>query len=179
MLGTALTRLRWLGWTAFYRLFGRFIFAEMGIGCTFEGWVEIPQFGGRIQLGRNVRICSNVSLTVVPGATLDLADDVFIGIGVVISSHSSVSIGRGTLVAEYVCLHDNDHAREPLGPLAERGFVTEDLQIGANSWIGAHAVLVRGAGMGDDCVLGAGAVLTKKLPNGTRAAGVPARPLAN
>jgi acetyltransferase-like isoleucine patch superfamily enzyme len=51
------------------------------------------------------------------------------------------------------------------------------LSIGDDCWIGAKAVLVKGSGLGRRCVLGAGAVLTKKLPDNTVAAGVPARPL--
>jgi acetyltransferase-like isoleucine patch superfamily enzyme len=95
---------------------------------------------------------------------------------VVISAHRRVTIGNHTMLAEYVCIHDNDHRLDKSNiPVAERGYVADPLEIGANCWIGAQAVLVRGGGLGENCVLGAGAVLTRILPAGSTAVGVPAK----
>ena len=40
---------------------------------------------------------------------------------------------------------------------------------------GAHVTVVDGASVGDHCVVGAGAVVTKPLPPNSLAVGVPAR----
>jgi acetyltransferase-like isoleucine patch superfamily enzyme len=170
-----LTRARWLFWTGFYRLLGRFVLGRMGEGCWFEGWVDVPAMGGEIRLGRRVRLCRNVELTAIRGARVVVGDGAFIGRGVVVSAHAEVEIGARTLVAEYACIHDNDHAVESLRDGAMPAFVSTPLRVGNDCWIGAHAVLVRSSGMGDRCVLGAGAVLTSILAPGTTAAGVPAR----
>jgi virginiamycin A acetyltransferase len=47
------------------------------------------------------------------------------------------------------------------------------VRIGAGSWIGAHAVVM--ADVGAETVVGAGAVVTRAVPGGVVAAGVPAR----
>jgi acetyltransferase-like isoleucine patch superfamily enzyme len=51
------------------------------------------------------------------------------------------------------------------------------IEIGSNVFIGLNAILMPGARIGDDCVIGAGSVVVKDVPSGTVAAGVPARPL--
>lgn len=126
-------------------------------------------------IGDQSYICRNVEFSVPRGGELILENGVFVGRGCIISAHSRVQIGAASMLGEYVCIHDNDHKLEPRNvPIAMRGFVSQPLHIGTNSWIGAGAVLVRGSGMGNDCVLGAGAVLTKVLPDAVLAVGVPA-----
>jgi len=175
MLGFIHHRLRALCWTCFYRILGRFAFVHLGKGSRFEGWIDIPQRGGRIVIGRNVYVCRFVEFSVPRNGELIIGDGVFIGRGTVISAHKKVEIGMGSMLGEFVSIHDNDHNFDsPDLPLGEQGFVTEPLEIGANCWIGAKAVLVRSSGMEERCVLGAGAVLTKRMPAGTMAVGVAA-----
>jgi acetyltransferase-like isoleucine patch superfamily enzyme len=179
MIGFIYHRLGTMYWTAFYRVFGRLVFTRLGKGVVFEGWVDIPQKGGKIVSGDDVRICRLVEFSVPPGGQLVVEDGVFIGRGVMMSVQSRVGIGRNTMVAEFVSIHDNDHIfSDPDLAIERQGFVSEPLEVGANCWIGAKAVLLRRSGMGNHCVLGAGAVLTKRLPSGIKAAGVPAAPLA-
>ena len=176
MLGFLQSRVRRLFWTLFYRSFGRVAFKSLGDGAVFEGWVDIPQRGGSIVIGPRVLLCRLVEFSVPPGGQLIIEEGAFIGRGVVVSAHCRVTIGKDTMIAEFVSIHDNDHkVSNPDRPIAEQGFLSQPLEIGRNCWIGAKAVLVRRSGMGDRCVLGAGAVLTKPLPPDSMAAGVPAQ----
>ena len=179
MFGFVVTRLRSVIWSLFYRTLGRLIFCKLGKGVRFEGWVGVPQRGGRIVVGDHVYFCRFVELTVPAGGELVFGDSVFVGRGVVISTHSRGTIGSHTMLGEYASIHDNDHRLERAElPIAERGFVSEVLGIGPNCWLGAKAVLLRGSGMNENCVLGARAVLTGKLPAGGTAVGVPAKPIS-
>ena len=47
------------------------------------------------------------------------------------------------------------------------------MTIGGDSWIGEHAVVM--AGVGRHCVIGAGAVVVKPIPDFAIAVGVPAK----
>lgn len=53
-----------------------------------------------------------------------------------------------------------------------------DVVIGNDVWLGARVVVTAGVTIGDGCIVGAGAVVTKDLPAGSIAAGVPARVIA-
>ena len=47
------------------------------------------------------------------------------------------------------------------------------VRVGAGSWIGSGAVIL--ADIGKNCVIGAGSVVTRPIPDHVVAAGVPAR----
>ena len=49
------------------------------------------------------------------------------------------------------------------------------MHIGRNVWIGANTVIVPGVTIGENCVIGAGSVVTKDIPPNTVAVGNPCR----
>lgn len=136
----------------------------------------MPQRGGRISIGPGVRIARGVEFTVLRNAQLNVHPGVFIGRGAVISVHERVDIERDAMVAEYVCIHDNNHRRsDPDRAIAEQGFDAAPIVIGEGSWIGAHAIILKGVTLGPNCVVGAGAVVTRSFPSHSTLVGVPAR----
>lgn len=57
-----------------------------------------------------------------------------------------------------------------------RGLFT-DTRIGARCFIGGRSIIMPGITIGDDCVIGAGSVVTRDIPSGSIAAGNPAKVL--
>lgn len=51
--------------------------------------------------------------------------------------------------------------------------------IGNNVYIGQRAMILRGVTVGDNCIIGAGSIVTKDIPANTVVAGVPARPICS
>jgi acetyltransferase-like isoleucine patch superfamily enzyme len=51
--------------------------------------------------------------------------------------------------------------------------------IGTNVFVGLNAIILPGVRVGDNCVIGAGAVVTKSVPSGSIVAGNPARIVGN
>ncbi|MBQ7850557.1 MAG: acyltransferase [Clostridia bacterium] len=49
------------------------------------------------------------------------------------------------------------------------------ITVGSNVHIGMHAIIMPGVHIGSNCVIGAGAIVTKDVPDNSVAAGVPAR----
>jgi acetyltransferase-like isoleucine patch superfamily enzyme len=87
---------------------------------------------------------------------VDIGRDVLIGAGVHIPSgadtHGSADLDR---------------------PIREQGGTRRMVHIGEGTWIGSAAVVM--ADIGRHCIVGAGAVVTKAIPDYAMAVGVPAR----
>jgi len=135
------------------------------INCSYKGIIKI---GEGTNLTRNSALFSN-------NATLEIGNNVHIGIGSVITAREQISIGDDTLIAEYVTIRDQDHKVEIGKITANNGFVTAPIHIGTNVWVGAKAVILKGVTIGDNSVIAAGAVVTKDIPANVLAGGVPAK----
>lgn len=175
-MGWFVKRALTLFWTGFYYLLSPTVFDALGRGCRFQGWIDIPQKGGRLQIGDGVTICYGVSITTMPGASVQLRNGAYIGRGVVISAHGEIDIGNNVLLGEYVCIHDNDHVYDDqFTPIGVQGFNVGTCSVGDNSWLGAGVKMTRNASVGTSSVVAAGAVVCGALPDNTVSAGVPAR----
>ena len=60
-------------------------------------------------------------------------------------------------------------------PIMHQDKAEADVHVGADAWLGARVTVLPGVRVGDGAVVAAGAVVTKDLPSGCIAAGVPAR----
>jgi acetyltransferase-like isoleucine patch superfamily enzyme len=93
-----------------------------------------------------------------------------------ISSYKHVSIGRECIVADRVMMIDFDHGMvEVERPIRNQGIYTRDVNVGHNVWIGYGACVLRGVTVGDNCVIGTSAVVTKDVPDNAVVGGVPAK----
>lgn len=63
--------------------------------------------------------------------------------------------------------------------IREQGVTHKGIKIGNNCWIGAGAVFLDGAELGDGCVVAANAVVTKKFPSNSVIGGVPSKIIKN
>ena len=64
---------------------------------------------------------------------------------------------------------------DPTVPYREQGHVTAPVVIGRNVWLGSRSSSRRGVRIGDNAVVGAGAVVTQGHPANSLAVGIPAR----
>jgi acetyltransferase-like isoleucine patch superfamily enzyme len=100
-------------------------------------------------------------------------------VGVIISTNGRVVIGDYAFLAHEVVLADSFAAR-PWVDGAGRESDGEEapeawIEIGENSWIGARAVLLGGARVGEGAIIGAAAVVDFQVPPYAIVAGNPAR----
>lgn len=132
------------------------------------------------KLGNNVRIGHNALIR----EQVVIGDNSVVGTGVIIDGNSS--IGRNVSIQTNVYIPWNTHIEDHvfLGPhciLTNDKYVMRtqyDLKgptIRRGASIGAGAVLLPSIEIGEEAVIGAGAVVTKNVPPKTIAHGVPAR----
>lgn len=87
-----------------------------------------------------------------------------------------VTLGDNVLIASHVSVTNGaeQHGTDRLDiPIREQPGKWPHVTIGADSWIGDRAVVM--ADVGAHCVIGAGAVVTKPIPDFAIAVGVPAQ----
>jgi len=84
----------------------------------------------------------------------------------------SIHIGKGTYIAPNVGLITANHRLDNLDEHEEGG----DIIIGKNCWIGMNVVILPGVVLGDNTIVGAGAIVTKSHVDGYCViGGVPAK----
>ncbi|NBC34944.1 hypothetical protein GTZ99_00050 [Novosphingobium sp. FSY-8] len=153
-------------------------------GITFAGPVRIGRgvrlrafAGGQMRVGAGVQF-DDGALVLVQGGRLDIGADCLIGRGAVVVCAQAMTIGAGTLMAEYVTLRDQDHRHDGDERLDAQGMVCAPVVIGHDVWLGAKVTVTRGVTIAPHAVVGAHAVVTRDLSVRGVYAGVPARPIA-
>lgn len=106
--------------------------------------------------------------------------DVIIGDHTRIGLHNTiigpVSIGNNVNLAQGITVTALNHNfGDATKRIDEQGVSTKPVVIGNDVWIGANVVVLPGVTIGSHCVVAAGAVVTKDVPDRTLVAGVPAK----
>lgn len=107
------------------------------------------------------------------GSNVSLMDDCQI------SCMDKIQIEDGVLMGSNVFITDNFHGtsnKEELciRPLERKLYSKGSVYIGKNVWIGRNVCIMPGVTIGDGAIVGANAVVTRDIPAGCIAAGVPA-----
>lgn len=132
----------------------------------------IRQFGAAV--GRNVRI-HTITVINPRWSNLIIGDDVYLGHDCIIDLSERVTLGHGSVIAAGVTLVTHqDAGTSHASPTADRlGTWSRPLQVGPFAFVGSRAVLL--ANVGQESIVGAGAVVVDPLPPGATGVGVPAR----
>lgn len=92
----------------------------------------------------------------------------------------TIRIGKDCIIGPGVILRTANHRFSKLDkPIRHQGHKTSDITLLNDVWLGANVVVLPGVEIGKGCVVGAGAVVTKSLPDYAIAVGVPARIIAS
>lgn len=125
--------------------------------CGEDIVIEPPFF---VDYGCNMRVgkafYANHNLVVLDGAPITFGDHVFIG--------------------PNCCFTTAGHPLDPAQRNAGLEYA-KPITIGNNVWIGMSVQVLPGVTIGDNAVIGAGSVVTKDIPAGMLAYGVPCRPI--
>ena len=108
------------------------------------------------------------------GTQISIGAGTFVNFDCVMIDVAPIRIGEDCQIATRVQLLTATHPIDP-GPRRDGWESGEPIAIGDNVWLGGGVIVCPGVTIGDDTVVGAGAVVTADLPPGVVAFGVPAR----
>ncbi|GAB3860611.1 sugar O-acetyltransferase [Nocardioides maradonensis] len=108
------------------------------------------------------------------GFNIAIGARTFVNYGLTALDVAAIRIGADCQIGPHVQLLTPTHPIEP-GPRRDKLEAAAPITIGDNVWLGGDVVVCPGVNIGDDTVVGAGAVVTRDLPAGVVAVGNPAR----
>jgi len=109
------------------------------------------------------------------GTNILLGKKCFFNFNCVVLDVCLVRIGDHTLFGPAVQIYTATH---PLNAeLRRKQEFAKPVEIGSDVWVGGGAIICPGVTIGSRCVIGAGSVVTRDLPEGVFAAGNPCRAL--
>lgn len=120
---------------------------SFGGGVTWRKHFVISTCGtGNIKIGSNVFFNHNCSVI----------------------SRGTIEIGDGCLFGENVKIYDHNHRFNNINAsIKSQGYSVGEIHIGNHCWIGSNVIILKGANIGENCVIGAGTIISRNIPNNT------------
>ena len=150
--------------------------------ATIEDYVKIDALSKNgLTIGNNFSIGRN-SIIECTGVLRELGEECIIGENVGIAANAFISV-RGKLVIGNDCIFgpglsiftENHNFRDISKPIRLQGATRKGVEIGNDCWFGANVTVLDGVKIGNKCVIAAGAVITKDIPDFSIVGGVPAK----
>jgi acetyltransferase-like isoleucine patch superfamily enzyme len=81
-----------------------------------------------------------------------------------ISGYGGITIGDEVSIGHRVSILSTEHCYDDSDlPIRRQKSKNNGVRIGSNVWIGANVTILAGASIPDGCIIGAGAIVTRKL----------------
>lgn len=146
------------------------LFPESTWGCRIRGALYRPFLR---RCGRNFQVALSAKLEHTGG--IDVGHDVYIGHGAWISGlRGGIRFENEAMLGPYVCIVSSNHTfadgSARFGP-GDPGMIV----VGQGTWIASHATVMAGVTIGRSCLVAAGAVVTRDVPDEAIMGGVPAK----
>lgn len=155
--------------------------AALGEGALFVRPWYVRVFGPRIRIGRFAHIVGAFGQVVnlcswdLDGAhgEISIGDHCLVCPGVRLSAATRIEIGDDCMLASGVTISDADwhDLRDRTQPVGS----TRPVRLERNVWIGERAMLTKGVTIGENSIVGAGAVVADDIADNSIAVGNPAR----
>ncbi|AVK64186.1 acetyltransferase [Lactobacillus sp. CBA3606] len=106
------------------------------------------------------------------GGHIFVGENVFINQDVILTDLGGIYLGDGVLIGPRSTLITVNHVE---APKHRRDLLPQAIHIEAGAWLGAGVTVLPGVTIGENTIIGAGAVVTKDIPANVVAVGTPAK----
>lgn len=124
-------------------------------------------FPGRISFGKHTTFRRNFEVVIEGSGKILIGKNCFFNHYCSLSSKGLITIGDGSIFGENVKFSDHNHRFSKDGCIKNQGFSIGEISIGSDCWVGSNVVFLKGAKVGDNCVIGAGCVIDREIPDKT------------
>ena len=141
-------------------------------------FADILAKGADTVIGPQVALSAGMApgQTCITDPVVTIGDRCLIGRGSGIVGHLSIEIGNDVYTGHYVYITDQNHGYADRDlPISMQTMPERPVRIGDGSWIGHGSVVLPGADIGRNVVIGANSVVRGTIPDFSVAAGVPAK----
>lgn len=107
------------------------------------------------------------------GTGIILGENVFMNYDCIMLDGGYIRIGKHTLIGPHCQFYTPQHPMDYVERREEKE-TTYPITIGEDCWLGGNVVVCPGVTIGNRCIIAAGSVVTKDIPDDSLAAGVPA-----
>jgi acetyltransferase-like isoleucine patch superfamily enzyme len=131
---------------------------------------------GVVELGDHVKLYADALIETGEGGGVSIGPECHVQRwAIIVAFRSSVRIGRNTRIAPRCAFYPFDHWIPGQSLVDQETTTKGDIVVGDDVLFGVGATVLSGVTIGDGAVIGAGSVVTRDIPAGAIAAGVPAR----
>ena len=134
-----------------------------------------------ICIGNNTTILKGTRMQVYNDLThieakLEIGNHCYIGYNNVFLAGGDIILEDGVLMASNILVSSENHSTNPEDTryYMDQKLECKSVRIGEGSWIGENCKILPGVSIGKKCVIGAGSVVTKSIPDYCIAVGSPA-----
>lgn len=133
--------------------------------------------GGGVEIGMGSHVHNDTIIETGSGGSLTIGENTHIQPRCQFSAYkSTIFIGNGVQIAPNCAFYPYNHRMSPLEPIHRQTLTSKGgIHIDDDAWIGVGVIVLDGVRIGRGAVIGAGAVVTRDIPDGAIAAGVPAK----
>jgi len=137
--------------------------------------IEGVTLGAGVSIGAFSRVVVSGSLS-HPGKGIVIGNNVGIGEFAYLGGAGGLEIGDNCIAGQYLSCHPENHVTDDLSvPFRLQGVTRKGIRIGKNCWLGSKVTILDGVVIGNNCVVAAGAVVTKSFPDNCVIGGVPSK----
>ena len=120
---------------------------------------------GEISFGKKFILRKNSRIS-VSGGNIEIGNYCGINSNCYIVSHKKIKIGNNVVIGPNVVIVDHDHKFGRNG-VEHKNYKCEDIVISDGAWIGANTIILKGAKIGKNSVIGCSSVINFEVPDNT------------
>jgi len=125
-------------------------------------------YGSRLKIGKGTTWRRKLLVMISDEGNIKIGKNCFFNNYCSLNSNVGITIGENCLFGENVKIYDHNHKfADASVPIKQQGFSNAEITIGNNCWIGSNVTVLKGAVIGNHCVIGAGAVISGSIPENT------------